>query len=99
MKDSLLGISKLSDDKENKQFKHNNINIKDTFFDNGAGLTSISNLDFDGAPFSKTNYPNIWRKDVIDLGKMAILILAEEKIKHDGLTAEKLLFYSKDKSL
>ena len=62
-------------------------------------MTSISNLDFDGAPFSKTNHPNIWRKDVIDLGKMAIFILAEESIKYDGLTPEKVLFYTKDKSV
>jgi len=35
-------------------------------------ITTASNLDFVGAPFSKTNYPNIWRKDMIDIGKMGV---------------------------
>ena len=76
------GISKLSDDKEQKLFRHNKINPKDTFFDNSNMITTASNLDFVGAPFSKTNYPNIWRKDMIDIGKMGVQIITEQNLNY-----------------
>jgi len=61
-------------------------------------ITTASNLDFAGAPFSKTNFPNIWRKDMIDIGKMGVEVITEQNLNYAGISSQRIFDNTADKS-